>query len=96
MKAWPSAKLRALNLGLTLLRDANENIRLEVPMEGNLNNPQVPVGRLVSQVLGKALAGAVRKAALSFFPSAQGRASSPSRWMEVRRRSVRRRRNGER
>jgi len=58
-----------LNLCLALLRDSDDNIRLKVPLEGNLNNPKVPAGKLIWQVLGKALAAAVRNVAMAFFPS---------------------------
>ena len=58
-----------LNLCLSLLRDADDNIRMKVPVEGNLNDPKVRVWSLVWQVLGKALAAALRNSAMSFFPS---------------------------
>jgi hypothetical protein len=58
-----------LNLCLALLRDADDNIRLDVPVSGDLNDPSLPIGKLVWQILGKALAAAMRAAASAFFPS---------------------------
>lgn len=58
-----------LNLCLALLRDADDTIRLAVPVSGDLRDPKVPVGRLVWQILGKALAASVRAAATAFFPA---------------------------
>ncbi len=58
-----------LNLCLGLLRDADDNIRLDVPLSGDLTDPKVPVGKLVWQLLGKALLSALRATATAFFPS---------------------------
>jgi len=58
-----------LNLCLALLRDADDNIRLDVPVTGDLRDPSLPIGKLVWQILGKALAAAMRAAATAFFPS---------------------------
>jgi outer membrane protein OmpA-like peptidoglycan-associated protein len=58
-----------LNLCLALIRDSDDNIRLDVPLEGNLQDPQTPIGKLVWTLLGKALVGALRAAVTAFFPS---------------------------
>jgi len=58
-----------LGLALTLLRDADDNIRLAVPVEGDLSNPQVNKWSLVWTILGKAVRAAVRAAVTAFFPS---------------------------
>lgn len=58
-----------INLCLSLLRDADDNIRLDVPLTGDLRSPTVPVGKLLWQLLGKALAASLRAAATAFFPS---------------------------
>ena len=60
-----------LNLCLGLLRDADDNIRLDVPLTGDLRDPKVPVGKLVWQLIGKAVAAALRAAAtaLTFLPA---------------------------
>lgn len=58
-----------LNLCLSLIRDADDNIRLDVPLTGDLSDPKVPVGKLVWTLLGKAVVSALRSAASAFFPS---------------------------
>jgi hypothetical protein len=58
-----------LNLCLALLRDADDTIRLDVPLTGDLRDPTLPVGKLMRQMLGKALVASLRAAATAFFPS---------------------------
>ncbi len=58
-----------LNLCLALLRDADDNIRLDIPLSGDLRDPKVPVGKLVWQTDRKgALSPPCAQTATAFFP----------------------------
>jgi hypothetical protein len=58
-----------INLCLSLLREADDTIRLDVPLTGDLRDPSLPIGKLVRQMLGKAMVASLRAAATAFFPS---------------------------
>ncbi|WP_439133780.1 DUF748 domain-containing protein [Pseudomaricurvus sp.] len=49
-----------LDQALDLLRDSNDQIKLEVPVTGALNDPDVDI----QQIINKALAGAMKKASM--------------------------------
>jgi hypothetical protein len=52
----PTAPLPVpLEFGLSLLRDGKGNIELDVPVEGDLNDPAVGVGQVISKALGTAM-----------------------------------------
>lgn len=51
-----------LSAALSLLRDSNDDIRLEIPIDGNLASPEFDLGRVVAQ----ATTGAIRKAGMTF------------------------------
>lgn len=44
-----------LNLALDMLRDSEDNIELDVPINGQLDDPNISVNAIVSDALGKAL-----------------------------------------
>lgn len=50
-----------LDEALDLLRDGNDQIKLKVPVDGNLDDPNIDV----NQIINKALGGAMKKASIS-------------------------------
>lgn len=52
----------SLGLGLDLMRDSDDNIRLELPIAGRLDNPDVRLNTLIAKALGKA----ITKSSLSY------------------------------
>lgn len=59
----PDAPNIPIGLGLALLRDSNGNIRLDIPVEGDLSDPQFRLGR----VIGRAIVNLLVKAVTSPF-----------------------------
>lgn len=59
----PDAPSIPIGLGLALLRDSNGNIRLDIPVEGDLSDPQFKLGR----VIGRAIVNLLIKAVTSPF-----------------------------
>ncbi len=51
-----------LDAALSLLRDKNDNIRLEIPLNGTVDDPDFEIGKVVNQALGRAM----RKGAFSY------------------------------
>ena len=51
-----------VNTALSLLRDGNGDIRLKIPVEGDLRNPQVSIGGVVRKALVNGTANSVRSA----------------------------------
>lgn len=52
----PTAPLPiSLNRGLDLLRDRDGHIHLSVPLEGNLDDPEIGVDQIISTALGKSM-----------------------------------------
>ena len=49
-----------LKTGLAMLQDKNDNIKLSLPIKGDLNNPDFNINDIISTALGGALAGATR------------------------------------
>ena len=52
-----------VNTAVNLLRDGNGNIELSIPVEGDMNNPDIKIG----QVIRKAMGGAMKKSVLTVF-----------------------------
>jgi hypothetical protein len=46
-----SAALLPIKLAIAILRDRNGDIQLEVPVEGDLNDPKVKIGRIILDIL---------------------------------------------
>ncbi|WP_432738765.1 DUF748 domain-containing protein [Maridesulfovibrio sp. FT414] len=59
----PDAPNIPIGLGLALLRDSSGNIRLDIPVEGDLGDPQFRLGR----VIGRAIVNLIVKAVTSPF-----------------------------
>lgn len=59
----PDAPNIPIGLGLALLRDSSGNIRLDIPVEGDLSDPQFRLGR----VIGRAIVNLLVKAVTSPF-----------------------------
>ncbi|MBI9112737.1 DUF748 domain-containing protein [Maridesulfovibrio ferrireducens] len=59
----PDAPNIPIGLGLALLRDSSGNIRLDIPVEGNVDDPQFRLGR----VIGRAILNVLIKAVTSPF-----------------------------
>ncbi len=59
----PDAPNIPIGLGLALLRDSSGNIRLDIPVEGDLSDPQFRLGR----VIGRAIVNLIVKAVTSPF-----------------------------
>lgn len=49
-----------LETGLAMLQDKNNNIKLDVPIKGDLDNPNFNINDIINTALGKAMAGATR------------------------------------
>jgi len=47
-----------LSLGLSMLRDRDNNIELELPFKGNVNDPELDFSDAINQAIGKAIATA--------------------------------------
>ena len=47
-----------LSLGLSMLRDRDNNINLELPFKGNINDPNIDISDAINQVIGKAISTA--------------------------------------
>jgi len=52
----------SLGLGLDLMRDSDDNIRLQLPLAGRLDNPDVRLNTLIAKAVGKA----ITKSSLSY------------------------------
>ncbi|SMF33457.1 DUF748 domain-containing protein [Desulfovibrio gilichinskyi] len=59
----PDAQNIPIGLGLALLKDSSGNIRLDIPVEGNVDDPQFRLGR----VIGRAILNILIKAVTSPF-----------------------------
>ena len=55
----PDAANIPIGLGLALLRDTNGNIRLDIPVEGNVDDPQFRMGRVIGSAIINILVKAV-------------------------------------
>ncbi|OEU67583.1 MAG: hypothetical protein BA863_06165 [Desulfovibrio sp. S3730MH75] len=55
----PDAANIPIGLGLALLRDTNGNIRLDIPVEGNVDDPQFRLGRVIGSAIINILVKAV-------------------------------------
>ncbi len=49
-----------LETGLAMLQDKNDNIKLSIPIQGDISSPDFNVGDVINIALGKAMAGATR------------------------------------
>ena len=47
-----------LSLGLSMLRDRDNNINLDLPFKGNVNDPNIDISDAINQVIGKAMSAA--------------------------------------
>ena len=56
-----------VTLIISLLKDKDENISLEIPMEGDLDSPDVGVGPTVAIVVKKAVLSGAKMAAINYF-----------------------------
>ncbi len=56
-----------VTLALALLTDKNDDIDLEIPVEGNLNDPEFGIGDIVGQLTKKATVAAIKVAAVTYF-----------------------------
>ncbi len=57
-----------LNVVLSLLKDKNGDIKLDVPMDGPVQDPSMGIGPLMMKLAAKAATTVVEKAATNFFP----------------------------
>lgn len=55
----PDAPSIPIGLGLALLRDSRGNIRLDIPVEGDLSDPQFRLGRVIARAIVNLLVKAV-------------------------------------
>jgi outer membrane protein OmpA-like peptidoglycan-associated protein len=55
-----------VNTALALLRDRDDNIRLKVPVAGNLNDPELRLGQTIRKVVTTALVKAINKAVVAY------------------------------
>lgn len=55
----PDAPNIPIGLGLALLRDSSGNIRLDIPVEGDLSDPQFRLGRVIARAIVNLLVKAV-------------------------------------
>jgi len=62
MKAMTEQISISLDTALSMLRDSNNNIKLNVPIKGNINDPAFDYSDAINQAIGKA----VKKTAVSF------------------------------
>ena len=49
-----------LETGVAMLQDKNDNIKLNIPINGNIDNPDFNINDVINTALGKAMAGATR------------------------------------
>ncbi|PLX42382.1 MAG: hypothetical protein C0608_02995 [Deltaproteobacteria bacterium] len=56
-----------VTLIISLLKDKDENISLEIPMEGDLDSPDVGIGPTVAIVVKKAILSGAKMAAINYF-----------------------------
>jgi len=47
-----------LSMGLSMLRDQDNNINLDLPFKGNINDPNIDISDAINQVIGKAMSTA--------------------------------------
>ena len=59
-----------LNTALSLLRDKNDDIELDIPVEGDLDDPEFGIGQAVGKAFTKGLSRAVTTAAITYFAPA--------------------------
>jgi len=55
-----------VNTALALLRDRDDNIRLKLPVQGDLNDPGLALGKTVRNVVATALVKAINKAVVTY------------------------------